>query len=100
MTAVLCHDKRKGAADWCPLRLEENVQQLENQLATELEHARIVGTGDLAKVAVSEIGVDAIELSVVESVEGLSAELEASALGECECLIQRSCEVYATWPDH
>jgi len=57
----------------------------EDELPAEFQIARTVVAGDGAEVAVVAAGIDALEDGVVERVEGLEAQLDASSV-----LVQRN----------
>ena len=79
--------------------------QLKDQLCSQLEHTRIVGTCNSAKVACAEVRTyPAIytgrsKLGVVPSVEALGAELKAAAASftDEEALEQREIPVITAW---
>jgi hypothetical protein len=53
---------------------------LEEEFTAELHHAWIIGAGDLSKLRVGETGIDVLEFSVVEGIEGLEANFNAGPL--------------------
>ena len=67
--------QRKRARRECPAAPRLRVDS-ENELAAQFQRTWILGARDLTKVAVCVLGVNAVELRVVESVERFEAELE------------------------
>jgi hypothetical protein len=88
---------RRGAAD---ISRAPSGFSLENQFAAELENPRVKGTVCDSKIRAGYgRAQETIELSVIERVEAVNAELESSPLRKCERLVYRSVEVSAAGAD-
>src|SRR4051794_34794630 len=81
-------------------------RNLERQLQSELNDARLVGAEYRAKgptvsrKAVGHVGVDVLEIGVIEDVEGLGAELQADSFADLEILEHRKIKAFdARAPD-
>ena len=67
---------------------------LELQLGAQLQRARIVSRGDLSEVRVIRIGIDVLELCVVEGVEAFKTHLKFHPFSEGKRLERGEIEVY------
>src|SRR5262249_8835279 len=95
-------EKKSGTAEETPPCRERETTLSEPESATEFHGACAVVVGDGSEVAVMRSGVDALELRVVEGVEGLKAKFEprAHAGGERNRLREREVPVKDPGPPH
>ena len=74
---------------------------LEEELAAELQYARIVRAGDLSELRVGETRIDVLKFGVVEGIEGLETDFEVRSFmrGQRDALKQGDVPVEEPWAD-
>ena len=92
--------EKKGRGQGLPCRaLSKGGWKSENDLAAKLHCARTVVARDRSEVPVVGAGIDALEVHMVEGIEGLESEFDSRSLagGKGNCLGQGQIPVEDSW---
>lgn len=94
---VCAQKKRRG--ELAPAAPEGHID-LEDELSAQFKGSRILRAARLSEIASAEVVAKSVELSVVEGIEALHAQLKAAPLGHFKRLVEVGAEVGAPRADN